>query len=162
MCDIWLLDFLISKKWRELLMTGNFLCIRNDLVSIRIFVWMKLDDWTRWMVDTSFARMKLFYFNVGKVLIGSYSALVLIVINSRTDAIYVFLQCGTGVFQQRGTGFTVLHWSAANNKTEAIRILLQHSASTTLKDDFGRTSVNFAWTEPRWSSSSAATLKSIM
>ena len=85
------------------------------------------------MVDTSFARMKLFYFNVGKVLIGSYSALVLIVINSRTDAIYVFLQCGTGVFQQRGTGFTVLHWSAANNKTEAIRILLQHSASTTLK-----------------------------
>ena len=96
------------------------------------------------MVDTSFARMKLFYFNVGEVLIGSYSALVLIVISSRTDAIHVFLQCGTGVFQQRGTGFTVLHWSAANNKTDAIRILLQHSASTTLKDDFGRTSVNFA------------------
>ena len=41
-------------------MTGKFICTGNDLVSIAITVWAKLDDWTEWAVDTSFAQRKLF------------------------------------------------------------------------------------------------------
>ena len=95
-------------------------------------------------MNTSVAQRKLFYFIVGGVLIGGYSAIALAVINSRTDVIHVLLQSGADVNQRGGAGFTALHWSAVNNNTDAVRILLQHDASITTEAIFGRTPNNLA------------------
>ena len=41
-------------------------------------------------------------------------------------------------------GQTALHLSAINNHADAIRLLLQYGASTTIEDDGGRTPIDWA------------------
>ena len=77
--------------------------------------------------------MKQFYFNAAGVPMGDYSVLALAVMQGAAD-----------VSQRGGAGFTALHWSAVNNNTDAIRILLQYCELITIEDDFGRTPINLA------------------
>ena len=88
--------------------------------------------------------MKLFYFNLAGVPMGDYSVLALAVINPRTNVIHVLMQGAADVSQRGGAGFTALHWSAVNNNTDAIRILLQYCELITIEDDFRRTPINLA------------------
>ena len=41
-------------------------------------------------------------------------------------------------------GPTVLHLAALNNSTDAIQVLLEYGASTTIEDDLGRTPIDVA------------------
>ena len=65
--------------------------------------------------------------------------------NNRTDVIHKLLQRGADVNKRdRDFGLTALHFSTMFNKTDAIRLLLRNGASTTIKDDVGRTPIDWA------------------
>ena len=63
----------------------------------------------------------------------------------QTDVIHKLLQRGADVNKRdRDDGRTALHCSARKNNTDAIRLLLQNGASTTIKDNEGRTPIDYA------------------
>ena len=73
------------------------------------------------------------------------TALQCAAILGRTDVIHKLLQRGADVNKRdRDDGRTALHCSARKNNTDAIRLLLQNGASTTIKDNEGRTPIDYA------------------
>ena len=73
------------------------------------------------------------------------TALQWAVLFNRTDALHELLQRGADVNKRdRDDGITALHYSAMNSGTDTIRLLLENGASTTIKDDEGRTPIDWA------------------
>ena len=64
---------------------------------------------------------------------------------NRTDVMHELLQRKADVNKRhRVYGRTALHWSVMENSTDAIRLLLRNGASTTIKDNEGRTPIDRA------------------
>ena len=63
----------------------------------------------------------------------------------QTDVIHKLLQRGADVNKRdRNDGRTALHYSARKNNNYAIWLLLQNGALTTIKDNEGRTPIDYA------------------
>ena len=76
---------------------------------------------------------------------GGSTTLQYAAVYSHTDVMHELLQRGADVNKRdRDYGRTALHYSARYNSTDAIRLLLQNGASTTIKDDEGRTPIDWA------------------
>ena len=76
---------------------------------------------------------------------AGFTALQWAAMLKQTDVIHKLLQRGPDVNKQdRDDGRTALHYSARKNNTDAIRLLLQNGASTTIKDNEGRTPIDYA------------------
>ena len=64
---------------------------------------------------------------------------------NRTGVMHKLLQRKADVNKRDRTfGLTALHVSARYNRTDAIQLLLKNGASTTIKDDEGRTPIDYA------------------
>ena len=75
---------------------------------------------------------------------NGFTALGNAVYNNQTAVIPVLLQRRPDVNQRGGGGLTALHVSAVLNRTHITRALLEHGASTTIKDDRGQTPIDLA------------------
>ena len=76
---------------------------------------------------------------------AGFTALQCAAMLNQTDVIHKLLQRGADVNKRDlDNGQTALHYSATHNNTDATWLLLQNGASTTIKDNEGRTPIDYA------------------
>ena len=130
-------------------MTGKFICTGNDLVSTPTIVWTKLDDWTEWMMDTSFAQRELFIWTIiSSIEIDRRPVLRRFTdaaINGDVSKVVRLLNEGVPVDSFNVSGWTALQSAARFNQTDVIHELLQRGADVNKRHRYiGRTALHWS------------------
>ena len=75
-----------------------------------------------------------------------WTALIRAAMNNRTDVVRCLLDKGADVNKQHPEAMAMLHFANIMNRTDAMRMLLEHRARKDIKDEHGATPIDNA----RW------------